>query len=103
MIALKGTSPPSNSGEISRYTLGVKVLISMDERLLRRIDRAARERGLSRSAYLAELAARDVGLARGPGSTTQARGALRRLDGLFGRLPDQDPAEAIRWQRDARA
>jgi hypothetical protein len=75
----------------------------MDERLLRRIDRAARQRGLSRSAYLAELAARDVGLARGPGSTAQARGALRRLDGLFGRLPHEDPAEAIRSQRDARA
>jgi hypothetical protein len=78
------------------------VLISIEGRLLRRIDRAARDRGMSRRAYLAELAARDVGLARGPAFTPRARGAVRRLDELFRRLSHDDPTQAIRLQRDAR-
>jgi len=89
--------------QISGYTLGMKVLISIEERLLRQVDRAAKERGVTRSAYLAELAAREVGLARGSGSTRQARGALPRLDRLFGRLPYDDPTDALRSQRDARS
>lgn len=78
------------------------MLVSMDDRLVRRIDRAARERGMTRSAYLADLAARDLGVAKGSGATRRARGALRRLDGLFERLPHEDAAAAIRAQRDAR-
>ena len=78
------------------------MLISVDDRLLRRIDRAARERGMTRSAYLAELAARDVGVSRGPGATRKARGALRRLDRLFDRSPVGDAAADIRAERDAR-
>jgi hypothetical protein len=81
----------------------VKVLVSIDDRLLRRIDRAARDRGLSRSAYLAELAQHDLGLSRGPGAGRQARTALRRVDRLFARLPHDDPVGAIRAERDARA
>lgn len=80
----------------------VKVLVSLDDRLLRRIDRAAKERGLSRSAYLAELAERDLGVARGPGASRQAQAALRRLDRMFNRLPHDDPVGAIRAERDAR-
>jgi hypothetical protein len=81
----------------------VKVLVSFEERLLRRIDRAARARGLTRSAYQADVAARDLGVARGSGATRQARGALRRLDSIFAKLPYQDgAAAAIRSQRDAR-
>jgi len=78
------------------------VLISIDDRLLRQIDRVARERGMTRSAFLAELAARELGVARGSGATRRAKGALRRLDGLFSRLPQQDTTAAIRAQRDAR-
>jgi hypothetical protein len=85
------------------YSEGVKVLVSLDDRLLRRIDRAAKERGLSRSAYLAELAERDLGLARGPGANRHAQAGLRRLDRLFTRLPHDDPVGAIRAERDARA
>jgi metal-responsive CopG/Arc/MetJ family transcriptional regulator len=33
-----------------------KVLVSLNDTLLRRIDRIAKDRGHSRSAYLAELA-----------------------------------------------
>jgi hypothetical protein len=81
----------------------VKVLVSLDDRLLRRIDRAAKDRGISRSAYLAELCERDLGLARGPGASSQARAALRRLDRMFTRLPHDDPVDAIRAERDAHA
>ena len=79
----------------------MKVLVSLDDRLLKRIDRAARSRGLSRSAYLADLAARDLG-ASGPGATASARGALRRIDALFGEQPHGDAAAAVRSERDAR-
>ena len=81
----------------------MKVLVSFEERLLRRIDRAARAKGLTRSAYLADLAARDLGTARGSGATRQARGALRRLDSIFARLPHEEAAAAIRSQRDVRS
>ena len=91
------------SHQISGYTSSVKVLVSIEERLLHRIDKAARERGLSRSAYLADLASRDLGLARGPGASRRARGALRRLDRLMARLPHDDPTAAIRAERDARS
>jgi metal-responsive CopG/Arc/MetJ family transcriptional regulator len=37
-----------------------RVLISIDERLLERIDASCRERGLTRSGYLAQLAAGDL-------------------------------------------
>ena len=53
---------------ISGYTLSAmsKILVSVDDKLLARIDRAASSAGLSRSAYLARLAARDLGEERGP-------------------------------------
>jgi metal-responsive CopG/Arc/MetJ family transcriptional regulator len=38
-----------------------RVLISIDERLLDRVDRAARRKGMTRSGYLADLASRDIG------------------------------------------
>jgi metal-responsive CopG/Arc/MetJ family transcriptional regulator len=79
-----------------------KVLVSLNEALLRRIDRTAKARGLSRSAYLAELAERDVARAGGPGSTRAARRALSRLDELFAAGPAEDSTAAIRAERDAR-
>ena len=81
----------------------MKVLVSIDERLLRQIDRVARQKGMTRSAYLAELAAQDIGLARGPGASKQTRDAMRRLDRLFQRNPHGDATAAIRAERDARA
>jgi metal-responsive CopG/Arc/MetJ family transcriptional regulator len=38
-----------------------RVLISIDTRLLDRVDRAARRKGMTRSGYLADLAIRDIG------------------------------------------
>lgn len=57
--------------------------MSIDRHLLERIDRAAGGRGLWRSAYLAQLAARDVESAGGPGKDPAVRRALSHLDDLF--------------------
>jgi hypothetical protein len=79
-----------------------KVLVSMDDRLLRRVDRAARARGLSRSGYLAQLAGEDLARVGGPGKQPAVRRALARLDDLFATSPSDDSTAAIRGQRDAR-
>ncbi|MBX5474076.1 MAG: ribbon-helix-helix protein, CopG family [Thermoleophilia bacterium] len=79
-----------------------KVLVSLSDELLRRVDRIARARGLSRSAYLAELAARDAARVEGPGTSPAARRALSKLDDLFEEGPPGDSTAAIRAERDAR-
>ena len=79
-----------------------KVLVSLDEGLLRRIDRIAKSRGLSRSGYLAQLAERDAARVEGPGSSRAARRAVARLDHLFAGGPTDDSTAAIRAERDAR-
>lgn len=79
-----------------------KVLVSLNDALLRRVDRIAKSRGLSRSAYLAELAEQDAARFGGPGTTAAARRALARLDKLFARGPTGDSTGAIRAERDAR-
>lgn len=79
-----------------------KVLVSVDDTLLSRIDRAARSHGLSRSAYLAQLAKRDLLRASGPGKSASARRALGRLDKLFAESPAEDSTVAIRAERDTR-
>jgi hypothetical protein len=76
-----------------------KVLVSFDDKLLRRIDRAAKARGKSRSGYLAWLAETQVG---GPGKRPVARRAMRDLDRLFADAPSGDSTEAVRAGRDAR-
>lgn len=78
-----------------------KVLVSLDDALLRRIDRLARARGLSRSAYLAQLAEQDA-VRSGPGASRAARRAFSRLDELFAAAPAEDSTQAIRAERDAR-
>jgi hypothetical protein len=79
-----------------------KVLVSLDDDLLRRIDRAAQARGLSRSAYLAELATNDVARQVGPGAQPAVRTTLARLDRVFEGNPGEDSTAAIRRERDAR-
>ena len=79
-----------------------KVLVSLNDALLRRIDRIAKARGLSRSAYLAGLAERDAARTEGPGAGRAARRALTRLDALFAEGPVEDSTIAIRAERDAR-
>jgi hypothetical protein len=80
-----------------------KVLVSIEDRLLARVDRAARESGLSRSAYLSRLAAKEVGSAPGPGRDRKVHRALEQLDRLFrSRLEPEEATAAVRADRDAR-
>ena len=78
-----------------------KVLVSLNDALLRRIDRTAKARGLSRSAYLAGLAEHDT-TRSAPGATCAARRSLVRLDELFAGGQVEDSTIAIRGERDAR-
>lgn len=89
---------------ISGYpSLVRKILVSVDDKLLTRIDRAARAAGLSRSAYLARLAECDLGTDRGPGAGRQARRAIARLEKLFRAQPIAgDATAAVRAERDSR-
>lgn len=59
-----------------------RVLISIDERLLARIDARRRELGLTRSGYLAQLADEELGSRRGPGASPAVRAALADIDEL---------------------
>jgi hypothetical protein len=79
-----------------------KVLVSLNDSLLRRLDRIAKARGLSRSAYLAQLAEQDAARSEGPGTARSVRRALGRLDALFRDGPVEDSTLAIRAERDAR-
>lgn len=79
-----------------------KVLVTFEDALLRRIDRAARSSGLSRSAYLARLAERDAARTVGPGATSAARQAMERLDRLFAASPTDESTAIVRAERDAR-
>ena len=76
-----------------------RVLISIDERLLAAADRAAERKGLSRSAYLADLATRDIGMNSGPGLDPGVRAAMRSLDDLYASAPSFDAGDAIRAVR----
>lgn len=79
-----------------------KILVSVDDKLLARIDKAARSLGLTRSAYLSRLAAREVEAAHGPGRAPATRRALRRIDALFvANERDPDITDAVRQERDA--
>ena len=60
-----------------------RVLISVDERLLDRIDEAADRLGLSRSAFLAQTAARELEGGAGPGADPRVRASLSALDQLL--------------------
>jgi hypothetical protein len=82
-----------------------KILVSMDDKLLGRVDRSARRLGLSRSAYLARLAERDMGTAAGPGRDPAVRRALADIDRLVKRNPPPsgfDLTKSIRKIRDSR-
>lgn len=93
------------SSRIYGYTQGMaKVLLSMDERLLRRIDHAAKALGLSRSAYLARLATKELRGEKGPGASKEARDAMRWIETLVQEhgAEGEDSSHVIRAMRDAR-
>jgi metal-responsive CopG/Arc/MetJ family transcriptional regulator len=60
-----------------------RVLISIDERLLSRIDQAVARHGLTRSGYLAQLASADLESESGPGRAPGSADALRRIGEVF--------------------
>lgn len=76
------------------------VQVSFDEELLRRIDRAARARGLTRSGYFAWLTDAQIGRGSGPGKSSRARRAMKALDRLFIDAPPGDATAAVRAARD---
>jgi hypothetical protein len=78
-----------------------KVLVSFDEQLLKRIDRAAGASGQTRSGYLAWLAETQIGCGSGPGRSPGARRAINALDRLFVDSPPGDSTAAVRAERDA--
>lgn len=81
----------------------VKVLVSLDERLLERLDQEASARGLSRSALIREMAARELGEPLGPGADSRVHEALRRTRELFADVHDTvDSTRIIREMRDSR-
>jgi hypothetical protein len=79
-----------------------KVLASLDDELLRRVDRRARSLGLSRSAYLSQLAERDLAHTSGPGRSRVARRALARLDRVLSASPAGESTVDVRAEREAR-
>ena len=88
-----------------------KVLVSLDDHLLRRLDEEAAARNLSRSALLAELASKGLGVKKGPGADPRVGRALRELDKLFAEAEreeahyrgyDEDSTVTIRKMRDSR-
>lgn len=80
-----------------------KVLVSIDEGLLARLDKQARHQGVSRSAYLARLVARELDARQGPGRAAHVRQALERLDRLFATSGSREEStHAIRNERDSR-
>ncbi len=89
--------------EISRYPAGMaKVLVSLDDQLLLRIDKAARSQGLSRSAYLSRLAAREVEAPHGPGRAAATHHALKKIDELFAaNKREGDATRAVRQERNS--
>jgi len=79
------------------------VLVSIDDRLLERIEQMVRSRSQLRSGYLAELARRDLAVAAGPGRRPRVGRALRRLDTLFCEHGVMGDATAlVRAERDTR-
>ena len=80
-----------------------KVLVSLDDELLKEVDRRARELHVSRSKYLADLAERDVRDRPGPGASPRVRAALSRAKALSRGFTEGPPAEvAVRQTRDER-
>ena len=80
-----------------------KILISIDDRLLERLDQEAAAQGISRSALIARLTATALGEPIGPGADPAVHAALDRLKELFrGEHDHVDSTQVIREMRDSR-
>ncbi len=85
-----------------------KVLVSFDDYLLERLDAEAAARKVSRSALIGDLAAKGLGVPRGPGADPKVRRALAATDKLFREWEAEtdekfeDSTVLIREMRDSR-
>jgi DNA-binding phage protein len=80
-----------------------KILISIDDRLLERLDHEAAAQGVSRSALIAQLTATALGEPVGPGANPEVHAALDRLEAMGRDIRDSvDSTEVIRQMRDSR-
>lgn len=81
-----------------------KILVSIDDALLERVDAERTKRQMTRSAWLARVAERELGAEVGPGAGPEAHEALRALDRLFRENPAsvEDSTILVRRERDAR-
>ncbi len=80
-----------------------KILISIDDRLLERLDHEASAQGVSRSALIAQLTAAALGEPIGPGADPEVHAALDRLEAMGRTIRDPvDSTEVIRQMRDSR-
>jgi hypothetical protein len=80
-----------------------KVLVTLDDALVRRLDHAARERGVTRSALLATLTEREL-RRRMPEQQREIEAAIRamrKLGAQYG-TGDEDAATTVRSMRDER-
>lgn len=75
-----------------------KVMISMPDELLKRVDERATRRRMSRSALLREAVERELERSE----PEQVRAAIERLRTEFGTIGPGDSAEWIRRDRDTR-
>jgi hypothetical protein len=81
----------------------VKILVSFDERLLKRLDEEAATLGVSRSALIGRMTAAALGEPSGPGARPDAHAALERVRALFREVDDPlDSTQVIRQMRDSR-
>lgn len=76
-----------------------KVMVSLSEDLLRRIDTEARRRSTTRSGFLAVAAHRELSR-RDPAAV---REAIERSERRFKQAPAFEAADMVRHDRDARA
>lgn len=81
-----------------------KILVTLDDALVRDLDRAASERGVTRSALLSTIAERDL-RRRTPEQQREIESALRTLRTLADRCgtADEDAATLVRTMRDERS
>lgn len=81
-----------------------KVLVSIDDDLLRAVDARARELGLSRSAYIARLAQDEAGGQRRPDPAIRRaiERARREFAAAHDAFPDEDSTSFVRRMRDER-
>ncbi len=77
-----------------------KVLLSIDDALLAEIDRAARDAGLSRSAYVVRVTRQEIARSS-EDRMALTRDAFRRMDRLFSKVPPGDSTAELRAERDA--